>query len=466
MTSLGRAVLDLVVNRSGLDKGLADAERTSTQKVQAIGKRLSVSVTPAILGIGAAVLKATDTIQQAMATIRTGTGATGDALEGLRGDFNAVFQQVPVDAQTTATAIADLNTTLGLSGEPLRAAAKAALELADATGADTATLINNTARAMEVLGEDSANVVPIMDRLFVVSQNTGLGIDALTNQLQTYGPVLRNAGFETNEAAAFLGNLHAAGVDASRVFPGLNAFLRRTAEEGVTDLKGALLDVVDAVEAATTDAEALNVATTAFGAEGAQRMSVAIRNGTFDFEGLIAAMENADGAIAENAESTRTLSDRLTVWRNRLTSALGTFDQFPPALQDATLAIGGMLAATGPLLIVLPQMVGSVNLLRGAFVSHQVATRAATVATAAFGVATPGCARAAGIDYRCRCCVGGWSGDSQSAFGGHSASIRRSAGTIIALAPGHFGLTGGWLGPQYHAGHSIEPRPVGNQAGS
>ena len=381
MTSLGRAVLSLVVDRAGLEKGLDAAERTSAQKVQAIGKRLSLSLTPAILSIGTAVLKATDTIQEAMATIRTGTGATGEALEGLQADFTAVFRQTSQDAQTTGAAIADLNTTLGLTGEPLREAALAALQLADATGADTAALINNTARAMQVFGEDSADVVPIMDRLFVVSQNTGLGIDALTGQLQTYGPVLRNAGFETKEAAAFLGNLHAAGVDASRVFPGLNAYFRKTAAEGVTDLKGALLDVVGAVEAATSDAEALNVATTAFGAEGAQRMSVAIRNGTFDMEQLIAAMETADGAIASNDEATQTLSERLQIWRNRITSVLGAFGQLPPALQDATLAMGGLLAAAGPVLFVLPQMVRSIQLLR-------TGLHAATVSTTAFGVAT------------------------------------------------------------------------------
>ena len=89
MAAFGRAVLDLVVDRKGLEQGLKAAERTSTQRISAIGKRLSVSVTPAILGIGAAVLAATNTIDKAFGTIRTGTGGhgqgTGGAGEGLPG---------------------------------------------------------------------------------------------------------------------------------------------------------------------------------------------------------------------------------------------------------------------------------------------------------------------------------------------------------------------------------------------
>ena len=366
MTTFGRAVLDLVVNREGLDKGLANAERTSVQRVSAIGKRLSVSVTPAILGIGAAVFKVTDTIDKAFATIRTGTGATGKALEGLNDDFKAVFNTVPADAQTTATAIADLNTTLGLTGQPLRDAATAALELADATGTGTAALISGTARAMQVFGEESADVVPIMDRLFVASQQTGIPIDRLTQSLQTYGPVLRNAGFATDEAAALLGNLHAAGVDASRVFPGRNAFMRRTTEEGVTDLKGALFDVVEQMENATSDADALNIATEAFGAEGAQRLAVAVREGAFELDGLVAAMGEADGAIADNADETRTLGETMEVMRNRLTGVLGGFSSLPGPVQVAGVAMGGLGAAMGPVLFALPQIVSGAKLAGGA----------------------------------------------------------------------------------------------------
>ena len=48
-----------------------------------------------------------------------GTGATGEALAGLEDSFKAVFSSVPVDAADASTAIADLNTRLGLTGDDL-----------------------------------------------------------------------------------------------------------------------------------------------------------------------------------------------------------------------------------------------------------------------------------------------------------------------------------------------------------
>ena len=245
---LGRAVLELETDASGVDRGLDRTERNATQRLRTIGKRMSLAVTGPILGIGAAVFKATETIDEAMATIQTGTGATGEALEQLEDDFKAVFGSVPADAQTVASAIADLNTTLGLTGEPLQEAARTALELADAMGTDTATLINNTARSMQVFGKESEQVAPIMDKLFVASQDTGIGIDALTSNLQAYGPVLKNAGFSMDESIALFGQLHESGVDASRVFPGINAFLRKAADEAFPDYSKSIQEATEALE--------------------------------------------------------------------------------------------------------------------------------------------------------------------------------------------------------------------------
>ena len=281
-----------------------------------------------------------------------------------------------------------MNTRLGLSGEALRDAAINALELSDALGVDATNLITKTAQAMRIFGENSADVVPIMDRLFVVSQQTGIGIDQLTGQLQQYGPVLRNAEFTTAEATAVFGNLNAAGIDASRVFPGLNRLLRDMASEGVLDLKGGLFDMIAEIENATEGSDALNRATEAFGAEGAQRLKIAIENGTFSLEAMIEAMANADGAVAINAESTRTLTERMAILRNRLTNMLSAFDRLPGALQLAILGFGGALAVLGPTLVILPQIVRSVQLLRVAFTVERLAQLASTAATVARTVAT------------------------------------------------------------------------------
>ena len=354
MPNLGEAVLSLIVNAKGMTKGLADAEKKAVKRTKEIGKKMTVAVTGPILAIGAAVLKSVDTMDKAMATIRTGTGATGEALKGLQTDFEAVFKAAPVDAQAAAAAVADFNTELGLTGEPLQQAARAAVEL----GAD----VGLVGRAMKLFNVDGEQATATMDKIFVTSQATGRGFNDLTRDTQTYGPVLKNLGFSLDETIAFMGSMHSSGVDISRVMPGINAATRRWAEDGVTDLKGALFDTVEQIKGASTETEALNIATETFGAEGAQRMTVAIRNGALEFGNLVQAMEGADGAIIENANATRTLSDRWQMGKNRLQSFLNGFSSLPGGVQIATIAVLGIVAAVGPLLVMLPSLVSGAKL--------------------------------------------------------------------------------------------------------
>ena len=234
----GSAVLQLGVDDKGLSSGLDKVSQTSEARMKDIGKKMTVRVTAPILAIGAAVFKATEEIDEAMATIQTGTGATGVALQGLQTDFEAVYGSVPGDAQTAATAIADLNTTLGLTGPKLQEAARTAIELADAMGVDVGTAIDQTARAMKAFGEESRDPVEVMDKMFVVAQNTNIPLDELTKTLSKYGQNLAAAGFTMDESIAMLGKFHEQGVTARTALSGLSTALEQLAEEASPRLHG------------------------------------------------------------------------------------------------------------------------------------------------------------------------------------------------------------------------------------
>ena len=79
--------------------------------------------------IGAAGFTAGEKWDTATKTIVSGTGATGEALEGLQGDYQAVAKY----GDGAAAAVADLNTHLGFSGPKLQEVAEKALKM----GADT-----------------------------------------------------------------------------------------------------------------------------------------------------------------------------------------------------------------------------------------------------------------------------------------------------------------------------------------
>jgi len=386
-SNLGDAVLRLGADAKPLDQDLANAEQRTSSKLASMGKTLTKTLTPAVLAIGATVLAAANSVDEAFATIQTGTGATGKALEDLKQDFKGVYGTAPGDAQAVASALAEVNTRLGLTGPSLQKTTRIALEMADAMGVDATAAITKTTQAMSVFGVDGDQATQVMDKMFVVSQTTGIGIGELTGQLQTFGPVLNNAGFSMDEATAILGQLNANGVDASRVFPGLNAFFRKTAEAG-GDMRQEFAQVAERMQQAATDADALTIATAAFGAEGAQRMVPAIRNGSFELDELMAAMEASEGATLANAESTRTLTERFEMMRREVGERLGAaFLKLPTPIQGTAAALAAAAGSAGPLLQALPGLATATNALTNATKFKTAALKLATIAQKALNVA-------------------------------------------------------------------------------
>ncbi len=229
---------------------------------------------------------------------------------------------VPDDMGKVSSAIADVNTMLGLSGEPLQAVTEQFLDLARVAGVDSAALIDKAGKAFNIFGLDAEGGTAALDSFFKISQDSGLGIDKMTDSLQTFGPILSNAGFSIEESAALFGKLNKAGVDASRVMPAINAATRKMAAEGVTDLKGGLSDTIEKIRDATSTTEALSLATDVFGSEGAQRMVSAVREGGLSIDDLATAALGAEGKIADTTKATETMGQKFSRMKNTVLVAL------------------------------------------------------------------------------------------------------------------------------------------------
>ena len=128
--------------------------RIASNKLKDVGKDLenfgkSISKMTGLLAAkGAAAVNAAMKVQDAFKTIQTGTGATGEKLRGLQDEFKKLARTVPESYQEVATAIADLNTMLGLSDRPLREMGKAMLDVTRLAGGDLKGNIASVAKAM------------------------------------------------------------------------------------------------------------------------------------------------------------------------------------------------------------------------------------------------------------------------------------------------------------------------------
>jgi len=191
--NVGNLIATLGMDTKDFDKGVksVDSGTINMSKglagLQTVALAASAAIAAAFVAVGVAAIKSADSVDKGMAKIRVGTGLTGDALEEMGGVLKNVLRTVPTDAETAGSAIADLNTRLGVSGEEAGALATQFLELSRITGTDVAGNIQSATRVMGDWGIEAENAASTLDYLFKISQNTGAGVDVLGRQLVQYG---------------------------------------------------------------------------------------------------------------------------------------------------------------------------------------------------------------------------------------------------------------------------------------
>ena len=346
MAILGSATYKLESDNTQLNRGLAKAEQSTTASMQRIGKRMTVALTAPIVAGAAGLFKIVESYDQARRALVFSTGASGKGLDGLMASFRKINGIVDASMSDISKSLGDFHTILGLTGPALEEASRNALIL----GLDSRLV----ARGMQVFSVKAKDAALFVDQLGVVARATGIPINELATNLREYGPVLKNAGFEAGEAAAFLGSLDKAGINASRIFPGLNMTLRRLAEEGVPDLKAALFGQIEAIRTATSDTKALALATEFFGAEGAQRLVVAIKNNVFQYEELERAMHAAKGQTVALDQETLTLGQRIKLITAEVREQIAFgWNKLSPVVQIVIMVLGALIAILGPLMLAI-----------------------------------------------------------------------------------------------------------------
>jgi len=280
-----------------------------------------------------------------------GTGATGEALADLKDQTLDVLKRVPESANVVAGAIADVNTHLGLTGDELEQTSKLFLDFARVAEVDVGDAIGQVDAQLTQFGLGAADTEEVLGDLIRISQATGVPMNKLLKQMETFGPIFANAGFSVEETTAIFGQLEQAGVDMTRVGPALNKFFRNAAAAG-EDPQEALLGLTDAILNASSEAEALNIATEAFGAEGAQRMVSAIKSGNLDLREFGGLMGEGVGVVEQQADATATLSDKFNILKNKVLVGLA-----PLAIK----VMDGIMVAMDALLPVVDAVIASVS---------------------------------------------------------------------------------------------------------
>ncbi len=277
---------------------------------------------------------------EAADAIRIGTGATGDALDGLLDDFDEVYKSVPTTMEDASKAIADYNTRLGLTGPQLQEISKQALQVSDMLGDDLGGVIEESSQAFQQWNIDADNMGGAMDYIFKVSQSTGMGFTDLMSNMQKFGPQLQEMGYSFETASALMGQLDKAGVNTEEVLSAMKKSVGALAKEGISASDG-LAMYYEQIKNAGTAAEAASIASEIFGTKAGSTMAAAIRDGTFAVGDLTESLLKNGETIAGAAEDTYDFAERLQIMKQGLEVALKpmantVFDglnKFMPTLQ-------------------------------------------------------------------------------------------------------------------------------------
>ena len=277
---------------------------------------------------------------EAADAIRIGTGATGDALDGLLDDFDEIYKSVPTTMEDASKAIADYNTRLGLTGPQLQEISKQALQVSDMLGDDLGGVIEESSQAFQQWNIDADNMGGAMDYIFKVSQSTGMGFTDLMSNMQKFGPQLQEMGYSFETASALMGQLDKAGVNTEEVLSAMKKSVGALAKEGISASDG-LAMYYEQIKNAGTAAEAASIASEIFGTKAGSTMAAAIRDGTFAVGDLTESLLKNGETIAGAAEDTYDFAERLQIMKQGLEVALKpmantVFDglnKFMPTLQ-------------------------------------------------------------------------------------------------------------------------------------
>lgn len=254
-------------------------------------------------------------------TIRIGTGATGDALAALQADCDAVYKAIPGELEGASTAIADFNTRLGLTGEPLQKLSIQANQVCDMLGEDLPTVIESSSQAFQQWGLSEDEMSGKMDYLFKVSQSTGIGFNDLATKMQKYGAQLQELGFDFDHASALMGQLEKAGVNTDEVLGALKKSVTTMAQDGLSASEG-IAKYTEEIKNAATAEEAATIAAEVFGSRAGSTLASAIRDGTLSVEDLTAELQANGETISGAAEDTYDFAERLEMFKHTAEVAL------------------------------------------------------------------------------------------------------------------------------------------------
>lgn len=311
-------------------KGLEDQAKSNNISLENVGSAIGkvgekstelgtklLPVTAGVVALGGAGIAAAMELDDGYDTIITKTGATGEALEGLNQVADNIFSNMPTTMDNVGTAVGEVNTRFGATGDTLEDLSSKFIQFAEINGTDLNNSIGKVDKIMEQWNIDMSDTDNVLGLITKKGQDTGISVDTLMDSVQKNGATFKEMGLNMVQSVDLMAQFEANGVNAETAIAGLKKSVKIYTDQGKSTDE-ALKLTIDSIKNAKDQTEALSIAQEVFGTKGAAEMSNAIREGRISIDDLSVSMDEYGTVVEETFNATLDPWDDATVAMNNL----------------------------------------------------------------------------------------------------------------------------------------------------
>lgn len=250
------------------------------------------------------------------------TGATGEAADELAKSMTNVSRKVKGDFATIGSAVGEVNTRFGYTGEELENTTEQFMKFAEITGMDATKAVQTVSKAMNNAGIDSSKYSEVLDEIAIAAQASGISAEKLTENLTKYGSQTRAAGLNTKESIALFAQFEKSGVNAEMALGGLKTAVKTWSDEGKNsriEFQRTIQDIKDSPNVLEATQKAIDV----FGSKAGTELADAIHSGRFEYSEFLDVVKGSEGTVSATYEETQSGFDKaaLAVQNMKTTAA-------------------------------------------------------------------------------------------------------------------------------------------------
>ena len=359
-----------------------------------MGKALTVGLTVPLMGIAAASVKVGNEFQAQMSRVQAISGATADQLTKMKDQAIQLGAQTAFSAKEAAQGMENL-ASAGFLVNEIMDAMPGVLDLAAVSGGDVAASSESMASSLRAFGLEATQAGHVADVFARAAADTNAETGDMAEAMKYIAPVAHAMGLSLEETAASIGIMADAGIKGSQAGTTLRGALSRIArptkavtksmeELGISfyDANGNMIPLTDQIgqlksaTAGLTQEERNRHLVTLYGQESLSGMLALLDAGPEKLDKMTQSLINSDGAAAQMAATMQDnlaskieqmfgamesagiiiqqiLEPMLAKVVGGITRLIEAFVNMSPIGQKMIVIFGGLVAALGPLLLIV-----------------------------------------------------------------------------------------------------------------